>query len=69
MRVVVAVVLLALLGVAGCAGATPSATPTPVASGCACATSYGFSLKPGAANVSDVARAAIEQYQESARRK
>lgn len=39
MRVVVAVVLLALLGVAGCAGATPSATPTPVASGCACATS------------------------------
>ena len=33
------------------------------------AADHGFSLKPGAANVSDVARAAIEQYQESARRK
>ena len=38
MRVSAVVVLLALLGVAGCAIASPQATPTPVVSGCACAT-------------------------------
>lgn len=46
MRVAVVVVLLALLGVAGCATASPTATPTSAVPSCGCLTT-GPSVPPG----------------------